>query len=418
MRAWLMHIGEQMPVDGPARKFRYGYVADALRNAGHHVTHWSPTFCHFRKEQRYQQDCQVEVDSNYCIQFVHAEGYRRNTSLARMRMYSVLGRRFHELAGDLPRPDLIVTAIPSLEWADAAVSFGRCHDIPVIVDVRDLWPDLYLNALPTALKPLGRLLLGSHLRLAKRACRNADALIAVSQSYLDWGLHHANRPSTARDQVVPLGYELATLPPTDDRGRLATLKKHGLAPDHITCLYAGQFETSYDVETIVSAARSLELSGNHHLQFALCGDGSKMAQIRKIAEGLKSVHLFGWVPPKTLQELASVSHIGLATYAVGAKQSLPNKAFEYMANRLCILSSLKGELPELLTENECGSSYQAGNAESLATAIRAFASNPEQLECYRQNAFHIWQNSYKSSAIYPRFVQYLNQFVAPRSQAA
>ena len=30
MRVWLLHIGEDLPVDNAARTFRYGYLAKAL----------------------------------------------------------------------------------------------------------------------------------------------------------------------------------------------------------------------------------------------------------------------------------------------------------------------------------------------------------------------------------------------------
>ena len=114
----------------------------------------------------------------------------------------------------------------------------------------------------------------------------------------------------------------------------------------------------------------------------------------------------------------SISEIGLGTYASDATQTLPNKVFEYMANRLCLVSSLEGELSDLLDEQHCGVSYQAGNARSLATTIANLADDPQRLENYRSNAYATWQNSYRSSSIYPRFVQQLTGMVEPTLLAA
>ena len=194
MRVRRLHIGEELVLDGTKRKFRYSYLADAApRSVG---TECCAGLRHFAIMAR----CidlsligAVDVDDGYAIQFVHSCGYRRNTSLARLRTYRVLGRRFRKLAESETPPDVIVAAVPSLEWAVAAVDYGGAHGIPVVVDVRDLWPDVFLNALPTPVRPGGRFLLAPYYRMARRACTRATAITAVSPSYLEWGLQLAGR---------------------------------------------------------------------------------------------------------------------------------------------------------------------------------------------------------------------------------
>lgn len=182
MRVWLLHIGEELPVDGTTRLFRYGYLARALTDRGHEVLRWAPTFRHATKKFRFSADARVSVWENYSIQFVHSPGYRRNAGFERLRTYRVLDRRFRELSTREPMPDLIVAAIPSLEWAAAATEYGRRHGVPVVVDVRDLWPDVFLNAFPREPDPSvafclvtssGRLGEAAHVRLRYQQFRQA-----------------------------------------------------------------------------------------------------------------------------------------------------------------------------------------------------------------------------------------------------
>ena len=147
MRVWLLHIGEDLPVDGAVRRFRYSYLAEALAERGHDVLRWAPTFRHNTKRHRFADDRRVEVGPRYAIQFVHSPGYRRNVGLQRLRAYRALGRRIRGLMRREQPPDVLVAAIPSLEWADAAVAYGRARSIPVIVDVRDPWPDVFSTRL-------------------------------------------------------------------------------------------------------------------------------------------------------------------------------------------------------------------------------------------------------------------------------
>src|SRR4029079_9109212 len=135
MRVWLLHIGEELPVDGTTRLFRYGYLARALTERGHNVLRWAPTLRHATKQFRISADVRVPVWENYTIQFVHSPGYRRNAGFERLGTYRVLDRRFREMSARESVPDLIVAAIPSLEWAAAATEYGRRHGIPVVVDV-------------------------------------------------------------------------------------------------------------------------------------------------------------------------------------------------------------------------------------------------------------------------------------------
>jgi glycosyltransferase involved in cell wall biosynthesis len=314
-------------------------------------------------------------------------------------------------------PDVIVAAIPSLEWAQAAIDFGRARGIPVVIDVRDLWPDVYLNSLPARARGLGRFLLAPYRRVASRVCRQATALTAVSQSYLNWALGHAGRPQRELDRVVPLGYERIEISTNEHDKHIARLQAQGIDPSLPTCLFAGILERSSDVETVVRAARRLEQRGAE-VQFILCGDGSKAAALRRQAAGLRNVHFLGWVDGAMLQSAAAISSIGLCAYASDALQSLPNKPFEYMASRLAIVSSLSGELANLLEKSGSGVTYTAGDDEGMANAIARLVGQPERLAAMRSNGYTTWSQSFRSCEIYCDFAARLASLTSLTRAAA
>ena len=45
-------------------------------------------------------------------------------------------------------PDLILSSIPTSELSLEATKLGKKNNIPVILDIRDLWPDVFLDVLP------------------------------------------------------------------------------------------------------------------------------------------------------------------------------------------------------------------------------------------------------------------------------
>ncbi len=418
MRAWLLHIGEELPVDGAQRKFRYGYLAHALAERGHQVLRWAPTFRHQGKSHRFTSDRRVEIRKNYAIQFVHSPGYRRNVGVERLRTYRVLGRRFRRLAESETPPDVVVAAIPSLEWAEAATDFGQRHRVPVVIDVRDLWPDVFLNALPKAARGVGRLFLGRYGRAARRACAQATALTAVSPSYLEWALTKAGRPRRPNDQVLPLGFESEHLASQEVQKHLAAFRGHTFNPAVPICVFAGSFERSYDLETVIEAARELQGDDRTPVQFVFCGDGSKLAALKRRAAGIRRVHFTGWIDGPMLQAILSVASIGLCAYADDALQSVPNKPFEYMANRLAVVSSLSGDLAEMLNRHRCGFTFRTGDSRSLAKCLRDLLGDSDLLSSLRDNAFRAWSANYRSSVIYDRFVTHLTSLARTTARAA
>ena len=64
--------------------------------------------------------------------------------------------------------------------------------MPVVVDIRDLWPDVFADAFPPKIRKIGHWLLAPYRTMARRACRDASAIVgpteefvAVSYTHLD-----------------------------------------------------------------------------------------------------------------------------------------------------------------------------------------------------------------------------------------
>lgn len=407
MNIWLLHVGEELPVDENPRLFRYGHLAEALADRGHYVLRWAPTFQHARKKQRFNWDALIEVRPGYHIQFVHTAGYNRNVSWGRFRSYQQLAKHFARLAPTHKRPDLIVSGVPSPQWCNAALEFAAPRSVPVVVDVRDLWPDIFLTAAPSFLRPAVRPLLSSLFAQSQSICQRAAAITAVSQSYLDWGLKNADRQATAADRVFTLGYQPHDL--SDDQLALKTgwLRAAGVDPQKTIACFFGLFEKSYDLSTVLGAARALQVAGDDRLQFVICGQGSKQASVIREASELDNVVLPGWVDPATIAALMRLSRIGLAAYTPDALQSLPNKPFEYMAGRLAVVSSLPGELAQLLDQHRCGMTYRPGDSRALADCLAQLADNPAELRDLRNNAYQSFDTHYRSRSIVEQMAEHL-----------
>lgn len=406
VRVWLLHVGELLPGDEPFRPFRYSYLAKSLLSAGHEVVRWAPTFVHAHKRYRAVQDATLNIEPRYTLELLNAGGYRRNVGFDRILFNLRFARKVQEVAPTRAEPDIIVAGIPSPEVVFVATRYGVAREIPVVVDVRDLWPDVLLQSLPAKLRRLAtpttlpwRFLVGS-------ALRNAAGITAVSQGYLDWGLSRAGRAQSSYDRVFPLGYSSAAMAAPEDPSVARLLADAGVDPSKLVCSFSGQFERSYDLETVVDAAALLSAAGREDIQFVLCGDGAKAASLKKRATGLGNIIFLGWVGPDVLAGVLRRSQVGLAAYAEGALQGLPNKPAEYFAAGLAVASSLGSELEQLLREGNCGVTYKPGDAATLAALLVQWRDNPEQCGELRGNSLRLAAR-FDIATIYPGMVTYL-----------
>ena len=421
MHVWLIQTGEPLPVDGEApRLLRTGMMAQQLVRLGNDVTWWCSTFNHWTKTHRYPKTTVLELQSGYRLHMLHSPGYERNVSLARILDHRYLAECFEHEIQRVARPDVILSSLPTVEMSEIATRFGRKHGIPVIVDVRDLWPDAFLNFVPPFLRPLGKLFLGGLFHQAKRALENSSSIVGVSEGYLQWGLKLAGRDRRATDAVFPLSYQRTSPSSADLQAAASRLVSLGVDPRRVVCWFIGTFGQTYDVGTVIEAARRLHARNDHRVQFVLSGEGGQLEQCREQAKGLDNVIFTAWLNSTEIEWMMSAAGVGLAAYVVDAPQGLPNKVFEYLSAGLPILSSLGAEAEELLSANHCGFSYAPGNPDDLLRKLLPLVDDPVLLATMKGAAQRAFDEKFSAERVYGEYLQFVQRLAtssAPRAHA-
>ncbi len=411
MNIWLIHLGELLPIDGDYRLFRYGMLSQMLAASGHSAVQWAPTFSHITKHQRFQHDCRVQVSAGYDIELMHAAGYRRHVGWKRHRFHRRMADRFRGRSRQLPRPDIILCSMPTAEMCLAALEYGRARNVPVVIDVRDLWPDALVDGLSPPLRPLANLAFTGWRRRNERVFRLADAIVGVSPGFLQWGLHHARRAARPTDRVFPMAMR------SDDGSRSG----HSIAEqrwnarglfrdDHFKLCFFGTFGRLFDMATVIAAARRLQ---NHRqLQFVLCGDGMTLSKCRQSAADLPNVYLPGWVDRQDVAVMTQWATAGLLPYHGDVQTTLPNKVADYLSAGLPVLVTGSGEASEFVERHECGVTYQAGDVDSLVQAVLNLARDAELRKRMSAAARRVFRAQLDAERVYPEMIDYLQQLAA------
>jgi len=424
MNVWLLKTSEPVPLPGAkgVRVMRTGSMAQMLVAQGHQVLWWNGTFNHRTRQQQYEKDTHIDIQPGWSVWFLKGQAYRRNLSIARMLNHRQIARQFCIHADEALRPDVIVCSFPTIEFADAATAFGGKRGIPVVLDLRDMWPDIFPAHFPHLVRPLVRMALIPLYRQSRRALERATALIGITDEFLDWGVDRARRKRDDFDRVVPLACS-DKAPEQEDLTQAELFwDKLGVRQDRqiFTVTFTGSLGLQHDLDTIIEASRRLSVSGVNH-QLVICGTGQREHAYRERARHLANVIMPGWISRPQLYVLLRRSHIGLDPLPrrFDFLATINNKAIEYLSSGLPIISCPRdGALFRLLQRESCGASYMAADVDGLLGLLRALILDRERVAAMGASALRVYQASFNSERVYGNFVTYLERLAERARQIA
>ncbi len=418
MNVWLLTIGEPVPTnkDFKDRLHRAGYFARFLADYGHDVTWWTSTFDHFRKKHNFNFDTTIKLDENLKINLLFGGGYKSNVSLGRFIDHVKIAKKFDGKARlEKQKPDIIVCSLPTIELCSVASKFGTQFNIPVLLDMRDMWPDIFVDTSPSLFKPVAKIALLPLFKLAKKACAGATAITGVTEAFVDWGVKRAGRKRHELDRAFYLGYSV--LEPDeeqieaadkfwDEQGILSHSKSFNIC-------FIGAIGRQFDFDTIIAVAKDIEKQ-KLPIKFVLCGSGDRLEYLTSICANQDNIIFPGWIDSSQIHNLMRRSAIGLNPLVdrYDFRSHINNKAIEYMSASLPIFTTLtKGVLPDLLRKNNCGMCYPIGDHRALLDIIMKLYNDRSLLSTMRKNAFQLFTDCFDANIVYKDMMEHLIKII-------
>ena len=419
LKVWIVTIGEPVPVHPNCRDrlHRSGSLARYLAGHGHSTTWWTSTFDHFRKQHWFAADQQLVTEQGLVIELLNGGGYRSNISWARWSDHRHIASKFARRAREAEKPDIVLTSLPTLELCAESVRLGRECSVPVVLDMRDMWPDLFVEAAPRPLQSLARMVLDPMFRQAAKSCSEATAITGITDAFVDWGLRRGNRERTAWDRSFPFGYSAQPPTPAALEGAETFWDERGITRQKtpwVACFF-GTFGRQLDIRTVILAARECHRR-NVPIHFVLCGNGDHWENFRRLAQGLPNVTLPGWVDAAAIHVLMRRSQVGLDPLPniENFLANINNKAVEYFSAGLPVLSSPDtGVLARLLAAEGAGLSHAHGDVSELCRLLTRLYENPNLVADMRRQSQQLFNSRFESERVHREMADYL-QLVAER----
>jgi glycosyltransferase involved in cell wall biosynthesis len=261
--------------------------------------------------------------------------------------------------------DVVYASSPHLLAGMTGWALSRIKHVPLVLEVRDLWPQVLVD--------MNQLRAGSALYRCLKSVerflyRQADAVVVLAEGSVGDVVADGAKP--ARVVFIPNGADPGDFEVGEDREFLR--KNYGMAS--MVVLYAGAHGPANGLELVLDAATDLAES-HPDVSFWLVGDGvSKVAlQTRALELRLHNVEFKDPVPKQEIPRLLAAADVGLhvlADVALFRRGVSPNKLFDYMAAGKPVLTNTPGEVTQLV---EAAGAGIAVEPTGLAGGVRRMA---------------------------------------------
>ena len=406
----VMYLSQYFPPEVGATQTRAYEMAQGLVRAGHQVTMITEIPNHpsgiIPPEYRSKLYERARLDKIEVIR-VWIKASPIKTFRSRMAFY--LSYMLMAIIADLflasGRYDVIYATSPPLFVGAAALVISYLRRIPLVFEVRDLWPESAIA--------LGEL--------------NNPRTIALASWLEEKCYHHARRIVVVTrgiyNRLVERGYlsvKLALIPNganaelfqfQPEAGR-ALRERLGLQ-DKFVIIYAGIHGLAQGLEFVIEAATKLKNDPDVHFLFV--GEGPVKQQIISLAEEnrLMNITFHSEVPRQQMPTFLSAANVALVPLRrldlfQGA---LPSKMFDAWACQCPTLVMIDGEAREIMTQTRAGVFVEPENIDALVEAILQLRANLDICSQMGLNGQQAVINHYSRQAQAQQLVQLLEQTV-------
>ncbi len=270
--------------------------------------------------------------------------------------------------------DVLLATSPPLFVALPAYFISRFKRIPLVFEVRDLWPE---SAIDTGVLNSKFLIRASYA--LEKFIYKASALINVLTPAFRSTLIEKKNVPEEKVFMIPnaADFSLAEKAVLDfDRWSLRS--ELGIDRDVLVIIYVGAHGVANALDQLLNAAK--QLSGDPVL-FLLAGEGMEKKKLmsRALIEGIKNVKFLDPVPKETVFKYILMSDIGTSVLknVDTFKTIYSNKTFDYMSCRKPVLLAIDGVSRELVEKAGCGTFVAPESPEVYAEAVRDYLRHPE-----------------------------------------
>ncbi len=385
-------------------------LTDELLKEGHKVTIISSSFFHQRKTFRSKSFQQVNVQKNLSIILIPSLGYKKHIGFKRLFDHIVLSINLYKFLSKNKKfkPDKVFLGYPPIESSFVIINWAKKNNIPIMLDVKDNWPENFIEAFPNFSKKFARFLLFPYFKLTSYIFNNADAISSITNSFIKWIKSFHNIQNKNFNHSIYFVSPLVRKKINFNQKRLNEAidfwyKKGINVFDKKHFSFVGSLSNSFDFKLILNISNFLITRYPNYI-FIICGTGDKHKELKILFSNKSNVMLVGEIDKYNASILIKYSIATLAPYLNNQnfQNSIPNKVIESLENSVPFITNTQGELKKMIEEFDNGIFLDKDlkGIEKISYLIE----NKEFLNNLKRNSFNSYQELFNFEKTYQKII--------------
>jgi colanic acid biosynthesis glycosyl transferase WcaI len=273
----------------------------------------------------------------------------------------------------LDSPDVVIATSPQLLECLAGLWIATLKGVPLVFEVRDLWPESLTLDADSFLNRRVRTVL---TRISELLYCRARHIVVVTPAFKKHIIEHYN-VAPEKISIVMNGVDPEIFTPDGETG--SAVEKFQLAGKFVVS-FIGVLGNAHGLSTVVHAAARLQETRPDVL-IVLVGEGADKSNVQALAAemGVRNLLIIGQQPRNGIPALirASSACMVLLKKSDVFKTVIPTKMLEFMACGRPVILGVEGQARELVEKADCGVCVPPEDSASLAGAIEQLHDDEE-----------------------------------------
>ncbi len=275
--------------------------------------------------------------------------------------------------------DIIIASSPPLTIGILGLILSKIYKIPWIFDIRDIWPDVAVEA--GMVKENG-IVHKLSKKLADYLYKQATYITPVTERKLT-KIEKSDIP-IGKISVVPNGVDFDLI---NDTKQMKWRSELGLKNKFILS-YAGLIGIAQGVNVIIETA--IRLKEKNDIQFLIVGEGVEKQKLQNRVKSLElnNITFLQSQPKESIPSLLTTSDIALIPLVSDKLlDAVPSKLLEAWACKLPVILIAGGEAADIVSKAQGGIVVSSNDVEGIVTAIIKLKDSPALMNKYSKNGF-------------------------------
>ena len=350
---------------------RMGHQVTVLTGQTSYMTGAKPSDCNWRFSVN-------ETDGEVTVYRCFVPGNCNQSFVRRAFAYFSFAISSAMVFSKLKNPDIMLVSSPPLTIGLAGLAIKLCRGIPMVFEIRDLWPE---SAVTTGVLTNRHMI--SFLAWLERKCYSKSAALNVLTPAFKDNIVKRGLMASERIVNIQAGVDIDEMHPSEFSESIR--QELGWGKRKVV-LYAGAIGRANKLQQLVDTAKLL--ADRTDILIAIVGSGMEEEAIRKqiVELNLTNILLHGSRPKDMMPSIIASADICAAVLMKNDtfKTVYPNKVFDYMACGKPVVLGIDGIIRELVERETAGIFAEPENPEALRSAILALVDDENYAaECGR-----------------------------------